>query len=236
MFKNLKKLVNVVTNKINDVQKSAKDEIRKYQNIYNAAKSGVTPTAEDVKLWITDELDKLVVPSNYLPHFATKSDYVDLYTSVYNDTVQHYQKKAGSLNRFQFVRNFITGMGQGAAQRTEMYMGITTFEEVTGKDEVIFYVDHIIKYWGTLAFEASDSPESITRQIVRHEIRHAHQFTHLRAIGGSELVKKVWNKEQTISYTNRATEKDAFKGQRDGYGDIQEFVKLVEDEMGMKLI
>lgn len=235
MFKNLKNLVNVVTSKINDVQKAAKNEIKKYQNVYEASQKA-NPTAEEVKGWISDELDKLNVPSQYLIHFASESDYVGLYQSVYNDTIRYYRKKAGSLNNVKFVRDFITGMGQGAAQRTEMYMGITMFEEETGKDEIIFYVDHIVRYWGTLAYEKDDTPEIITRQVVRHEVRHSWQFTHLRAIGGPELVKQVWNREQSISYTSRATEKDAFGGQRNGYGDISNFIKLVEAEMGMKLI
>ena len=225
MFKGLKNLAN-------DIKK----EVEKYQNIYNAAKSGITPTAEDVKTWVADELDKLNIPNSYLVHFASPTDYADLYKSVYNDTVKYYREKAGVLNKFKFVRDFITGMGQGAAQRTECYMGITTFREEAGTDEVIFYIDHIVRYWGTLAFEQGDTPEEITRQVVRHEIRHAHQFNRLRQIGGSELVRKVWAKEQSISYTARATEADAFGGQRSGYGDLSEFVKLVEKEMGMKLI
>lgn len=137
-----------------------------------------------------------------------------------------FLEKVGVLGRISVVKNAVKKIADASAEQfVGAIMAQTMWtEKGDAEDCVIIYPEQIRMMWWQIA-KRGESLEQITRQLVRHEFRHAEQVQALRKEGGAELVKKVGELEMHTSYYQRVMEMDAWNEQHlESYRPIAEFV------------
>lgn len=201
---------------------------RELEAIMMAAKKG--PADPDIiKTAILDEISKCEIPNGYTIRIGNSLDFYDMVQQTKEFTERYYTKKVGFLNNFRKIQELIKWIAERSYSTCSKVCGVTYFKESFGKDEIIIFPKHIVFGWYHLVKNMDDTAEEITRQIVRHEVRHAWQFVTLRKEG---ILQQVWEHELNhSSYQDRATERDAYGGQRDGYPPIEEFVAMAREEI-----
>lgn len=123
-------------------------------------------------------------------------------------------KKVGLLGHIGFVKTKVDKLAKSTAVSTVNSMvGQTMWiEKGDLTDSVMMYPSQLRGSWWSLAIHG-EGIEEVTRQMVRHEFRHAEQIQALREVGGSDLVKKVVELDEMLPYNQRLLERDAWEGQ-----------------------
>lgn len=136
-------------------------------------------------------------------------------------------RKVGIFGKINKVESFVSTVADlGTTSFAQSMAGETLCREMDGEDAVYIYPEQLRMLWWQLAAKRCENIESIVRQIVRHEFRHAEQILAIRKVGGEELVRKMFDLEMNTSYDDRIMEKDAWAEQHlDHYRPIEEFIK-----------
>lgn len=181
-----------------------------------------------IKKWILDEAAKAQQRVHgFEILIGTGADLHNNLPRTIDVAKDRLMKKVGPLSRIGFVKNKVDKMAKAIAVSTvnQMFGRTNWIEKGDQTDSVMVYPSQLRGSWWKLAIHG-EGIEDVTRQIVRHEFRHAEQIQALREVGGSDLVKKVIAFEETLPYNKRITERDAWNEQHlPSYRPISEFVR-----------
>ena len=228
---------NIITNAINNVKNEVKKNVERTMAVAKAYQKAITVTTSiypQVVAWIEDEAAKCYNPGFELRIGRLDKDMLERKEVYIQRTKETLTKKAGFFARFGKVQQGVDYLATFSAESNSAQLfGECLSKEVDGQDAVIIYTETIAAIWWMTVETEKDDMEYITRTIVRHELRHAHQIAALRKEGGSELVKKVHENEISgrYRYGNGPMEKDAFKNQKETLDDISVFVEDAKKEV-----
>ena len=229
MFKNI---VNAVSNFVENKKAEIQEQIEAAKNIQKALQNPDNFKVDEVELTnvILEEAAKCQTRVHGFKFVVgTKDDLTHRMPVFVGRTNSALLEKIGFLGKFRKVELFV---GQVAVEATKSVMkalmGETMTKELDGEDTVIVYPEQIKALWYNCA-KRGETIQEIARQIVRHEFRHAEQFTELRKAGYD--VKKIMDLECKKQYMNRIIERDAWAEEHlTSYRPISEFMVEIEAE------
>ena len=226
----IKKVAQKLVMLVADHCDSIKTVIDNQRGIQAALKRTEDFEVDEVQItsWILDEAVKAQQRVHGFDiEIGTYADLRENLPRTIEATKAYLMKKVGLLGHIGFVKTKVDKLAKSTAVSTVNSMvGQTNWvEKGDPTDSVMMYPSQLRGSWWSLAIHG-EGIEDIVRQMVRHEFRHAEQIQALRKIGGSDLVKKVVELDETLPYNKRITEMDAWNEQHlPSYRPIDEFVK-----------